>query len=241
MKMDTIIDHHSGGNSYNQHASSLHVTPEEIAAHHKKKWNFPSQYITDPILKYAGYTVIYDPKTRIFVQCRALGEEGAHTKGHNDHAFGLGIIGNYNMQHLGSPVRTSVDPMTEQIEKDVAAFQHDLINGNKRNLIVAPDTILNFSMKRIYAHRFFSQTLCYGSFLADTWAQNLVIEYKKVTPDPTVTSSGGDIGDLKKRLVLVQTILRLYAVIFDLLHKIKLKKKSLGASDDRDCDGFIES
>ena len=69
--------------------------------------------------------------------------------------------------------------MTEETEINVAAYLHKLINGNQENLIVAPNTTLNFSIKRIYAHRFFSNTLCYGMFLANNWAQELVIKYKK--------------------------------------------------------------
>lgn len=235
MRISNIVAHHSGGLGTNQYASTLFITPYSIAAHHKNKWNFASKYIIHPVLKYGGYNVTYDPKTRIFTQHRAIGEETAAQRGHNEDTFSLCVIGNYNTKHKyqqPKSSRKSVDPMTEQVEKDVADFLHDLINGNKRNLIVAPNTTMNFSIKRIYAHRFFSWTTCYGSFLADNWAQELVIQWKKTTPSEKIAA-------VKKRLALMQTILRLYAIIGDLLNKMKLQKQSLGAVGDRECDGLI--
>jgi hypothetical protein len=232
MRISNIVLHHSGGLGTDQYASTRHLTPKQIATYHKGKWNFPSRYITDPVLKYAGYNFIYDPKARAFFQCRAIGEPTAAQRGHNDDTVSICVIGNHDEKN-----GRSVDLMTGLMEREIASFLLDLINGNKRMLVIAPNTTLNFSIKRIYAHRFFSQTTCYGSFLSDYWAQDLVIKYKKVIVAPISAKS---ISDLKKRLALMQTLLRLYTVIFDLLNKLKLQKQTLGAVvEDRECDGFI--
>jgi len=120
--------------------------------------------------------------------------------------------------------------MTDYIEKDITCFLHDLIDGNKRNLVVTTGITLSFSIKRIYPHRFFSQTYCYGSYLADNWGQELVIQWKPVSEK---------LGSLKKRLALTQTLLRLYTVLFDLINKMRLQKQTLGAVDGRECDGLF--
>jgi len=235
MIISNISGHHSGGLGNDQYASTEFLTPEDIAKYHKRKWDSPSKYMTGTFLSYAGYNVIYDAKTREWHQCRAIGEQTIAQRGHNEDTFSFCVIGNFNAQN-----GKSVDPMTEEMEKDIASFLHDLINGNKRNLIMVAGVKLNFSIKRIYAHRFFGWTSCYGSFLADNWAQELVIKYKKVVRDPTVASSIPDLADLKERLALTQTLLRLYTVIFDLINKMKLQKQSLGSiGDDKECEGFI--
>jgi len=227
--MRNIAIHHSGGLGNDQFASTKHLTPQDISDYHKYKWNFPSEYITDENLRYAGYNVTYDRKTRIFTQHRAIGEETAAQKGHNHDTFSLHNTGNYNRKPIGAP-NQPVDKMTDYIEKDIALFLHDLIDGNKRNLVVAPNTVLNFSIKRIYPHSFFSQTMCYGSYLAYNWAQGLVIKWKPVEET---------LGNLKERFALTQTILRLYTVIFDLLNKMRLQKQTLGSFEGRECDGLI--
>lgn len=242
MKILNIIGHHSGGLGNNNEASTLHLTVEDIAKYHKyakstRTINIPSKYINGP-LKYGGYTTGYDPKTRIFYQFRAIGEQTAAQKGHNFDSHSHIIIGNYNQKGW---THDTVDPMTEQIEKDNAAFLHDLINGNKRNLIVVPGTILDFSIKRVYPHRFFSQTDCNGNYLEDSWLRDLVIKYKKpftvAVAEPTINALD---RVCQERNDVIQILIRMYVNIFDQLHKEKAINQSLGSVDNRECDGFYQ-
>ena len=206
MTIDTIVVHHSGAIGNNDLASSRHLTVDDIDSYHKSKWNFPSLYMKKgkgPY--YVGYNVVYDPKTRQFTQTRAIGEETIHTKGLNYTSFGLCIIGNYTM---------GVDAMGATIEDDISGYLDDLINGNRRGLVVAPNTKLSLSVSRIYPHRAFSQTQCYGSSLSNNWARDCVTK---------VTYSR-----------IIQQLLSIYGNLQSLLNT-----KHLGGVDE-ECTGGIE-
>jgi len=231
MEITKIVAHHSGGLGINNQASTRHLTPYQIATHHKNKWNFPSKFITDPVLKYGGYNAIYDVKTCTFHQCRGIGEETAAQRGHNSDTFSLCIIGNYNKSTRSS---FSVDPITDIMEQDIAIYLQHLINGNKLGLVVASNTRMNFAVSRTYAHRFFSSTECYGTYLSDNWIRNLLIKNRPV-----------DVYDvdkaviLRERLKLIQLLLKAYSQVADLLRQKRIREQSLGAVDDRECNGFI--
>ncbi|MEK6883257.1 MAG: hypothetical protein AABY22_26760 [Nanoarchaeota archaeon] len=203
-----ISVHHSGGSESNRYFSTAHFTFNEINEYHKQKWNFKSS-----LGSYAGYNAGYDSKSRSFVQWRVIGEETAALFGEHFDTFSLCIIGNFNLKPFGSP-RMPVDPMTFNIETDVALYLQDLIEGNKRQLIVSSGTQLDFSYQRVYAHRFFKDTDCYGTFLTNTWAREL--------------------ASRKKVAIIRESLLALYK----LLDSLK-RKQSLGSVDDRDCDGFV--
>lgn len=203
-----IALHHSGGSVSDKYFSTAYMSVTDIDTYHHLKWNFKSS-----LNFYAGYNVIYDPKSRLFFQMRAIGEETAAQYGHNFDTFSLCIIGNFNLRPFGSP-RMPVDQMTFDIENDIAAYLQDLIDGNKRQLIVSSGTKLDFSYQRVYAHRFFKYTDCYGTFLTNTWAREL--------------------ASRKKVAIIRESLLALYK----LLDNLK-RKPSLGSADDRECDGFV--
>ena len=232
-KINTIIIHHAGSIGSNNYVSSLHITPDHIDKYHKSLWNFPSEYmrnakhyndIGEPY--YAGYNVIYDPKDRSFTQCRAIGEETAHTKGKNLDSFGLCIIGNYNRTQIGAPDGT-VDPMTDQIKKDISTFLFELIDDNWRDLIVAEDVKLDFAKNRIYSHRFFSNTMCYGTGIGDNFFRDEVLKIKDISASQTEII-------IEEQTELIQILLRMIASLVEQLSKMKAQKLYLGSVDDRE-------
>jgi len=226
MNITNIVVHHSGGLGTNNQASTAHLTTAHIEAHHKRKWSFLSD-----LGYYSGYNTIYDPKARAFYERRAVGEETAAQRGHNFDTFSICIIGNFNQRGW---TRTSVDPMTKQIEQDVSMYLRDLIDGNKRRLIVSGNSKLRFSIARVYAHRFFSATSCYGTFLSGNWMRDLLVKYDRVE-----LGEEGKRAELKEKLALVQMILKLYIKLNDLLTATRKKQKAVGAIGDRECDGLI--
>lgn len=224
MQVKNIALHHSGGLGNNQYASTQHLTFKDIENYHRYRWNFRST-----LGEYAGYGVGYDPKTRKWKQWRAIGEEMAAQRGHNFDTFPVLIIGNYQRQPFSNPGKP-VDPVTKTMEADVASFLYDLVNGNKRGLAVKPGTTLNFSTTRVYPHRFFNPgTDCYGTFLSDNWARDLLVKYKEVSvEDDTVV--------LKERIKSLQLLIKLYMQLLDLMNR---SKPTLSASE-RECEGFIQ-
>jgi len=210
--MRDIFLHHSGSLGRDRYASTAHLSVRDIDEYHKRRWNMKSS-----LGYYAGYNVIYYTAFRDFIQMRALGEETMAQRGYN-HEFSLCIIGNHSKTPIGSP-KGSVDELTDQTRTDVAEYLFDLINGNKRGLIVAPNTQLNFSITRIFPHRKVSNTECYGSFLDDSiFKADLTNLYAK------------KIGLLKK-------LVELYVIVFGLLQR---RDSMLGSSDQKECDGLIE-
>lgn len=240
-----IAVHHAGGTQADYYASSLHMTPAGISEAHKGRWNFPSQYMKDPAGRpwYGGYNCIYDPKDRTFTQFRAIGEETAAQIGFNFNTFSLCIIGNY-MIKPGSWPRASVDPLTEQIQRDVTMFLHDLIDGNKRGLFVAPDTTINLDVSRVHPHRYYQAgTDCYGTFSSDTYFRDLLITFKPV-PVPPIdqrpTAISTSTVTLEQRNALIQSLLQLVAKLQDfILNWQKNNGGRLGSVGGRGCEGII--
>lgn len=207
MKITQIVIHHAGGIGNDNNASTRHLTPQHISNAHKQRWGGynPSQYILDENLRYGGYTVYYEPITRKFTQMRAIGEETIAVKGQNFNTFQLCIGGNYNK---------GVDPLTMQIEKDITLFLHDLINGNKRNLIVANNTEKDFAISRIYSHRHFKKTTnCYGTGIANNHFRDLVIKYKPVI----ISGEKPDLENIQKQIsILAKLVATLQEIIKNL-------------------------
>ena len=231
MEINQIIIHHSGSLKGQPYASTAHITPQQISRYHKSRWNFPSKYIKDESRRYMGYNVVYDPKTRQFTQGRVIGEETAHTIGYNRSSFGLCIIGNYNNRSLGSP-RGTVDELTEQTVKDVTRFLYNLITGDTltynnvrttwvNNLVVAPNTELNFSSQRVHSHSFFSNTECYGTGIDKNLFRNRLIEYEK-------------------KNVIFNFIKAFCFDVLDEVQKKAVRKAILGTKDSRECPGIVE-
>lgn len=235
-----IAIHHSGGTVNDPEASSLNLTAQKISEAHRIRWDFPSRHMkrADGTPWYAGYNVIYDPKDRSFMQTRAIGEETAAQYGYNFNTFSLCIIGNYDIKQ-GSWPRTSIDPMTRQIEEDVTVFLHDLIDGNRRGLFVAPGTTISLAIARVNPHRFYQATECYGRFLSDSHFRDLLIAYKPVlVPTP---ASAALATELEKRNQLIQALLQMIAKLQDVLATLKKNRNvgRLGAVGGRSCEGFI--
>jgi len=239
--IDTIVVHHAGGLGKDNFASTKHLTLEYINNAHKARWpEFPSQFMKlagRPC--FIGYTIVYDPKDRSFIQTRAIGEETAHTIGYNFRSVGICIIGNHNRRPLSNP-SAPVDPLTKQMEEDITKFLHDLINGNKRGLFVAPGTTLDLSVNRVRPHRFYQSTDCYGTGIPDNHFLDLLIKYKPVV----VTAPDGKTKEevLKERDAVLQVIMQMIARLTELTEQLKRfgSGKRLSAHE-RSCTGALHA
>ena len=210
-----IALHHSGSLKSNRYASTVKITPEQISNAHKNRWDFPSKYIKreNGEFWYGGYNVFYSPITRKITQFRAIGEETAAQRYYNSNTFSLCIGGNYLKRRDG----LFVDNMTRQTEEDVASFLDDLIKGNKRNLVVAPNTTLDFSINRVNPHRFYQRgTECNGSF-PDSWGRDLLLK----------NTNQLDYSQLQVNLTRLQTMLN--AIL------LTLRSKKLGGVEHQEC------
>lgn len=240
MKIENIFIHHSGGLGNDNFASTLQTTPQDISKYHKARWNFASQYIKDETLRYTGYNVVYDPKTRKFTQCRAIGEETAAVIGYNFNSFHLCIIGNYNKKPLSTE---SVDPMFTYMVEDITHFLIDLINNNARNLIVAKGLDLKLSKTRIFPHRKAANTMCYGTSLDDNFFLKKVTEYKAPEPKPVNKTPNGDVICHTANMIPLEKhneIVAKYDLLVSLIRKLfsdgKIVKGSLGVRGIADRD-----
>lgn len=233
-----IAIHHAGGIASDPYASSLALTPAKVSTAHKARWDFPSEYMKDPAGKpwYGGYNCIYDPKDRSFTQFRAIGEETAAQYGYNFNTFSVCIIGNYSKRPLGAPAGT-VDPMTETIKDDIAKFLHDLMEGNRRGLVVAPGTGLDFDISRVHPHRFYQQTECYGTGLDDNLFRDLLVAYN-TAPLPQPPGMDAETpSQLIPRAAIEKILMQLYIALSDLLRLLQAKDAPVGGG--RSCDSVI--
>lgn len=220
-----IALHHAGGFQGRPHASSLFLTATEINEAHRLRWNFESRYFRG---SYVGYNFIYDPKSREFTQHRAIGEETAAQRGHNWDTISICILGNYS---IVPGTELSADRMTAQIERDVARFALDLIDGTSTHTLT-PDATLDLSIYRVHPHRHFQAgTECYGTALSDRWIASLLARYTK-DPDTQI---------LIERVALLKQLLALYLRLKALYALSEARQRSLGASPlDRSCEGMVE-
>lgn len=218
-----IAVHHSGGTATSGIASTIHSTPDQINDFHKGRFNLPSKYIAG---QWGGYNFGYSPITRKFHQFRALGEETAAQKGWNFNTISICIFGNYSKL---PGMQLSVDKMTEQTEKDIATFIHNLIHNHfvgTDKVVIAPNTKFDLSLDRVRPHRWYANggTECYGTYLTDDWLRTILAKYKVVPllPDPV------------ERTKLVQKILKLKMLIKDLIErKTALKVAGMVSSLDK--------
>lgn len=231
--LTNIAVHHSGGVANDPYASSLHLTPQQISAYHRQRWdNYnPSMVILDDSMRWAGYCDIYDPKTRVFTHCRALGEETMAQYGHNFDTYPLCIIGNYS---IDPATGKSVDPMTPEIIEDVSRYLLKMIEGDYSDIVVKPGTVLDFAISRTHPHRFYQQTECYGTSLSDKWIQDILLE-RKYPPAPVD-------ADLLKKIQLLKQLVALYLELLRLKNGLKglvVSKPMFGGPRERACTGFI--
>lgn len=235
LNIQNIAIHNAGGVASDPYASAAGLTVLGIDSAHKARWNFPSEYMhsVGATMHYAGYNFIYDPKTRVFTQTRAIGEETAAQIGHNFDTVSICIIANFQKRPIGSPAGT-VDPLTAQIKEDVTMFLFDLINGNKRSVFIVPGTTVNLSVYRVMPHRFYQAgTECYGSGLNDTIFRDALIAYKPAAynPQPVITIT------LEERNKVIANIMQMIAQIQDLISK--LQKTPVVGSVGRSCSGHL--
>src|SRR3990167_4834981 len=147
--------HHVGGLGNNPYASTLHLKAEEIDGAHRWRWNFQSSYTK----LYGGYNFFIDREGKI-TQFRAVGEETAANKGHNQNGEVISICfaGNFDIDPISAK---AVDiPTSQQVH--AAKILNDY-------LPVVPNK----------PHRFFNSTNCYGKSLNDGWIYDIL----KVSPD----------------------------------------------------------
>lgn len=235
-EIKNIALHHAGGSGNDPYASTRHLTVDGINADHKARWNFPSS-LKDPkgTPWYFGYNVIYNPKDRSFTQGRAIGEETAAQFGYNFDTFSICIIGNFMRRPLTNP-SAPVDPFTQQTKDDITLFLFDLINGNKRGLKIAPGAKISLDIARVWPHRHYGQTDCYGSFISDTFFRDQLVAYKPV-PVP-VPVPAAPATELEKRSALSALLLQLIIAISDFLSMLRDAPPVVGAGE-RSCVGLI--
>lgn len=217
-----IAVHHTGGTARDAYASSAHLTPADVNAYHKQRWDFESSFIKG---SYGGYNFIYDPKTRQINQFRAIGEETAAQYGHNFDTVSLCIIGNFSIK---PGTALYVDRMTKQMEDDVAFFLLKLIGGT-HDFIIAPGTIVDLSPARAHPHRYYQpSTACYGG-IPDGWVRDLLAG-RRIEP---VTKT------VQKRIESLTLLVSLYRQLLALLDRKRVLEATVRgyASDDRDVEG----
>jgi len=95
---------------------------------------------------YCGYHIFIE-RTGKAIIARRLNEIGAHTRGQNDQAYGIGLAGNFEKEY----------PTPEQ-EKAL---------GHWCNILMKKS---NIPITAIYPHRAFSDTLCPGHNVTDKFA-----------------------------------------------------------------------
>lgn len=141
--------------------------PDQIIVHHDGvSRKGPSFAIVDEFhesqgfpLSSLGFYVGYHywiERDGVVRQARAENELGAHAKGQNYTALGIGLAGNFNEE----------DPTAEQ----TAALGLLLSNLCARHDIPA---------ERIFPHRKYANKSCFGSRLADDWAQQVLADFRK--------------------------------------------------------------
>lgn len=205
MVINKVFVHHSGGLGLDRLASTRFLTVERIEKYHLRNWDDVGE-LGSP----AGYNFIYDPKTRLIVQTRLLGEQTIAQKGYNDTGASLCVIGNYNAKN-GRPI----DPVTSHIENDVGDFLEKLVY-NPHQYKTKAGTTFSLSPAKIAPHRAVSPTDCNGAFLSDTWARDLVINR------------------------ITTRIYRQIQIIWAMILDMQMKGATLGGMYERECSGSIE-
>lgn len=204
-----IAIHHSGGLGNDRYAKTQNIPLSSIESAHKVRFKFPSKLNGSHI----GYTFSITPDGKV-TQHRFIGEEGAHTIGHNISAVGIHLSGNFT---LG--VETPTLAQEAGLQNLINALMEN--KPEEHGLKVLPGTTVNFSYTRIAPHRVWHpmHTECYGTGLPDYWGQQFGFRW------------------YNQKLEFLQK------VIYDLQQKIYalLKARSLAGleTEERSCAGHI--
>lgn len=156
--------------------------PDKIIVHHSASprdrtspmdindWHFAREFTKSSMGYFIGYHYVIVGTGGIF-QARAELEEGCHTIGENTRSIGICLTGNFD---------TEIPSIAQ--EKALAELLQKLCNG------------FNIPISKIYPHRHFKNTSCYGAKLDDWWAQRVAI--------------GMELSTLRKIILWIQEQLR---------------------------------
>lgn len=153
-----IAVHDTGGLLNDSYFSSQHFTAWDVNERHRQRWNFIST-----LGFYGGYNffISADGKT---TQFRAIGEETAAQKGRNWDVISICLAGNFSL---------GVDKPTLLQQSSLKNLITMLIWKNLQSYKIT-DAELDLSPERVFPHRHFNSTECYGSDLKDSWAKDLL-------------------------------------------------------------------
>ena len=166
MIISKIIVHNTGGYGQDPNASTKHLMFEDIEKAHKERWGFVST-----LNFFGGYTFVIDARG-VVTQARSIGEETAHTRGHNSDSIGIVLTGNFN-KGVDSPTGKQIESLTQLLR--------NLMHSNFAPYKVVGGTRLHLNMTRIFPHRYYGRTSCYGTGLKDMWARELLKVQKVVS------------------------------------------------------------
>ena len=212
MKIDYIFVHHFGSTGNDPYAKTQNLTEAEINQHHKSKYDFKSS-----LGFYIGYSAIIWPDGTL-KWYRKIGEELAANRGYNQRSIAICLAGNFTK--LGNGY---VEKPTDAQVRSLTAIALTLImkQGAVWTLIPKVDKIeIDIPIINIKPHRAVSLTSCYGSYLSDSWARDLVI------------------SAIQAKLSLLEKLLLLYQKMLELLQRTKLGFR-LG-SESKSCWDSLE-
>ncbi len=175
-----IIVHNTGGLVDNPNYDSSDLTFEQVNKYHKWKYNYISN-----LGFYIGYHYFIEKDGTVH-QGRADMEMGAHCKGINDMSIGIGLAGNFDI--------------TTPTCKQIASLKELLSELMQRH---------NIARSKIFPHRHFANTRCYGINLSDVWAMNLVPEIDHDKDE--------QIKELKTKITLMERLIQLYMKLYILI------------------------
>lgn len=213
--VDTVVVHHSGGLGTLNYASTAHLTFDHINNAHKARWSdFESE-----LGYHVGYTFVIFPDGH-FVQTRKVGEAGAHTIRMNTRSVGICFVGNGNDLGDGKPV-DEVTPKAINAYKNIISMLKE-----KRGVTIKKGTTLDISDDRIFPHRAFSQTHCYGTAYKDSWCRDILKDEK-----PKLSLNV---------IIMVYLLFKKLHGEYRALQELKKLLKVIGSTEkDRECDGNI--
>lgn len=116
---------------------------------HRKR-NFPKSSLG----YFCGYHFFIE-KDGTIIKARRISEEGAHTKGQNFTSIGIGLAGNFNKEMPTNKQKEALGNICLSLMKEY-----------------------NIDIIRIYPHRKYKQTSCYGTKLDDKWAQYQILQHE---------------------------------------------------------------